>query len=88
MIDPGGQDHVVYLGAHAPSLTNEDLTLIHELWLQVSNIPSRRRVHHRDVVRVALNRLKRELRAPGDVMLDFYRLEHEEEEEARNGKRH
>ena len=84
VIDPGGTEHVVYLGAHAPSLTNDDLTLIHELWLQVSNIPSRRRVHHRDVVRVALNRLKRELRAPGDVMLDFYKLEHEEEEEARN----
>ncbi|MEW6130771.1 MAG: APC family permease [Acidobacteriota bacterium] len=70
-----GEDHVVYLGAHAPDLTEEDLALIHKLWLKVSNIPSRKRVHHRDVVRVALNRLERDLRVPTDVMLDFYKLE-------------
>jgi hypothetical protein len=30
-------------------------------------------------VRVALNRLERELRGQSDVMLDFYKIEHEEE---------
>jgi hypothetical protein len=35
-------------------------------------------VHHRDVVRVALDRLERELRGNPDVMLDFYNLEHRE----------
>jgi hypothetical protein len=69
----------VALGAHTPNLTEEDINLIHDLWLQVSNIPSRRRVHHRDVVRVALNRLRRDLRGQSDVMLDFYKLEHEED---------
>jgi hypothetical protein len=33
-------------------------------------------VHHRDVVRVALDRLERDLRGNTDVMLDFYNLEH------------
>jgi hypothetical protein len=78
VVEPDGREHVVYLGAHAPRLTEEDLTLIHEIWLQVSNIPSRKRVHHRDVVRVALTRLRRDLRGKSDVMLDFYRLEQEE----------
>lgn len=75
-----------YLGAHAPTLTEDDVALIHRIWLQVSKIPSRRRVHHRDVVRVALNRLARDLRGQSDAMLDFYKLEHEEEQEkAGNG---
>ena len=82
VVDPEGQETVVHLGAHAPRLTEDDLNLIHDIWLQVSSIPSRRRVHHRDVVRVALNRLKRDLRGQSDVMLDFYKIEQEE----KNGK--
>jgi hypothetical protein len=80
VVEPPEQERVFSLGAHAPDLKDDDVALIHRIWLQVSKTPSRRRVHHRDVVRVALNRLERDLRAQGDVMLDFYRLEHEEEE--------
>ncbi|HKP11093.1 MAG TPA: APC family permease, partial [Blastocatellia bacterium] len=72
---PGHQEPTVYLGAHAPRLTDEDLGLIHEIWLQVSQVPARQRVHHRDVVRVALERLKRDLKGRADVMLDFYKQE-------------
>jgi amino acid transporter len=86
VVDADGKEHVVHLGAHAPNLTEEDVNLVHKIWLQVSNVPSRRRVHHRDVVRVALIRLERDLRAQGDVMLDFYKLEHDEEPGARGRK--
>jgi hypothetical protein len=79
IVDENGREFVVSLGAHAPSLTEDDVNLIHKIWLQVSNVPSRRRVHHRDVVRVALNRLERDLRGQSDVMLDFYKIEHEDE---------
>lgn len=79
VVDPNGTEHVVHLGAHAPRLTEDDVELIHDIWLKVSNVPSRRRVHHRDVVRVALNRLRRDLRGQTDVMLDFYKLEQEDE---------
>jgi len=82
VLEPDGAEHVVYLGAHAPNLSDEDVALIHKLWLQISSIPSRRRVHHRDVVRVALNRLERDLRGHTDVMLDFYKLEQQSD----NGK--
>ena len=78
VIEPNGVEHVVHLGAHAPHLTEEDVNLIHKLWIQVSSVPSRRKVHHRDVVRVALDRLERDLRGKTDVMLDFYNLEHRE----------
>ena len=75
IVGPGNLEHSVSLGAHAPELTEDDIGLIHKIWVQVSQLPSRRRVHHRDVVRVALERLERELRGETDVMLDFYKLE-------------
>jgi amino acid transporter len=75
IVEPGNREHSVYLGAHAPELTDDDVSLIHKIWLQVSQLPARRRVHHRDVVRVALERLDRELRGNTDVMLDFYKVE-------------
>jgi hypothetical protein len=76
IVGPENREQIFYLGAHAPRLTDEDLDVLHEIWLEVSKIPARRKVHHRDVVRVALQRLERDLHDPGDVMLDFYRLEH------------
>ena len=81
-MEPEGVERTTYMGAHAPRLTEEDVNLIHDIWLQVTNIPSRRRVHHRDVVRVALNRLKRDLRGQSDAMLDFYKVEQEEEKKS------
>jgi amino acid transporter len=78
IISAAGEETRVSLGVHTPNLTEDDLHLVHELWLQVSNIPSRRKVHHRDVVRVALLRLRRDMRGQSDVMLDFYKLETEE----------
>jgi hypothetical protein len=86
VIEPGGVEHVVHLGAHAPHLTEEDISLIHKLWVQVSSVPSRRKVHHRDVVRVALDRLEHDLRGKTDVMLDFYNLEHKDSREKQDGK--
>jgi amino acid transporter len=55
-----GQMENFLLGPHAPTLTTEDLDLIHGLWLDaVAEVGIV--VHHRDVVRVALERLRREL---------------------------
>jgi hypothetical protein len=59
--------------------------VIHNIWLQVSQIPARKRVRHRDVVRVALERLDRDLRGQSDVMLDFYKLEHKDPQEQPRG---
>jgi hypothetical protein len=75
--EPNNRRRVFYLGAHAPHLSEDDINLVHKIWLEVSKIPARRKVHHRDVVRVALDRLERDLRGQSDVMLDFYKLEHQ-----------
>ena len=76
IVGPPGREQSFYLGAHAPDFTEDDVSLIHKIWLDVSKVPARRKVRHRDVVRVALDRLERDLRGHGDVMLDFYNLEH------------
>ena len=76
VVGPANHEQSFYLGAHAPHLSEDDINLIHNVWLEVSKVPARRRVHHRDVVRVALERLERDLHEKSDVMLDFYKLEH------------
>ncbi|HEY7544901.1 MAG TPA: APC family permease [Blastocatellia bacterium] len=74
VIDEEGRESVFPLGAHAPALTEDDINLIHRIWLEVSRAPARSRVHHRDVVRVALERLEKDIKGQTDVMLDFYKL--------------
>jgi hypothetical protein len=65
IITPDRPSVYVNLGPHPPRLWPEDVARLHELWLQLSNddrIGSR--LHHRDVVRVALMRLEQELDGP------------------------
>lgn len=61
-----GPGHVktFYLGAHAPNLTQEDINLIHEIWLDIT-AGGHPEVHHRDVVRVAVEELQEEIRTKG-----------------------
>jgi amino acid transporter len=55
-----GEIRTYLLGPHAPTLTPGDLELIHKLWLEaVAEVGIE--VHHRDVVRVALEKLRREM---------------------------
>jgi hypothetical protein len=50
----------VNLGPHPPRLWPEDLDRVHELWLQLQEAFGAR-LHHRDVVGVALSRLQKDL---------------------------
>jgi hypothetical protein len=45
------------LGPHPPRLWPEDMELLHNLWLKLSEKGLGHKLHHRDVVRVALQRL-------------------------------
>jgi len=62
---PNGQEHVFYLGPHAPHLTPKEIDLLHSLWLEFSNDVAPEELHHRDVVHFALNELVRETRNSG-----------------------
>jgi len=60
VISPGRPSAFVNLGPHPPRLWPEDLDRLHDLWLQLSERFGAK-LHHRDVVGVALRRLERDL---------------------------
>jgi amino acid transporter len=58
---PTGQEHIFYLGPHAPHLTAKEIDLLHSIWLELSNDVAPEEVHHHDVIHFALNELRQEL---------------------------
>jgi hypothetical protein len=60
IITPGRPSVYVNLGPHPPRLWPEDLHRAHELWLRLQE-DFGHKLHHRDVVGVALRRLERDL---------------------------
>ncbi len=58
---PNGVAREYYLGPHAPRLRNQDLDLLHRLWLEITSDPRFAGAHHYHVIAVALAELEREL---------------------------
>jgi amino acid transporter len=63
IITPGRPSTFVNLGPHPPRLWPEDVDLVHEMWLEVSDQYAGSKVHHRDIVGVALRRMQKDLRS-------------------------
>lgn len=62
IFDPEKETRLYFnLGPHPPRLWPEDVELLHRLWLELSARGPAEKLHHRDVVRVALQRLDSEL---------------------------
>jgi amino acid transporter len=61
VISPDRPSIYVNLGPHPPRLWPEDLDRLHELWLRLSEGHFGHKLHHRDVVGVALRRLQKDL---------------------------
>jgi amino acid transporter len=58
---PTGQEHIFYLGPHAPHLTPKEIDLLHSIWLELSNDVAPEELHHHDVIHFALDELRQEL---------------------------
>jgi hypothetical protein len=60
------QQDVVFvnLGPHPPRLWPEDIDLVHRLWLKLSSGGLGAKLHHRDVLSVALRRMAADLESP------------------------
>ncbi len=58
---PTGQEHISYLGPHAPRLTPKEIDLLHGIWLELSSDVAPEEIHHHDVVHFALEELRQEL---------------------------
>ena len=63
------------LGPHPPRLWPEDIDLAHRLWLELSAKGPGSKLHHRDIIGVALRRMNAELRSPraNEVLDDVLR---------------
>ena len=58
---PNGQEHICYLGPHAPHLSPTEINLLHSIWLELSNEVAPEELHHHDVVHFALSELRQEM---------------------------
>ncbi|MEY2414499.1 MAG: hypothetical protein QOD84_3105 [Acidobacteriaceae bacterium] len=58
---PNGVSREYFLGPHTPRLRDQDLNLLHRLWLEVTSDPRFAGAHHYHVIAVALEELEREL---------------------------
>jgi hypothetical protein len=72
IISPGRPSVYVNLGPHPPRLWPEDVDRAHEIWLRLSE-KFGSRLHHRDVIGVALRRLQKDLdtEQKADVLTDL-----------------
>ncbi len=68
--NPDRPSTFVNLGPHPPRLWPEDVARLHKIWLRLSELPGLgSKIHHRDIVGIALRRLEKELdtSVPGEI---------------------
>jgi nucleotide-binding universal stress UspA family protein len=64
IVVPGEEESIFYnLGPHPPRLWPQDLDLLHQLWLELSEKGPGSKLHHRDIVGVALRRMQESLQS-------------------------
>jgi hypothetical protein len=70
VVRPDMEVETFRIGPHNPSMKTEDIMLVHKLWLDLTNRGMNpERLHHSDIVTVALTRLARDYgRDPDEVM--------------------
>src|SRR5207248_10937699 len=73
---PDGGSREIPLGPHTPRLRDQDLELLHRLWLEITSDPAFAGAHHYHVVAVALEELETELHCERRVEI-LEKLRHE-----------
>jgi hypothetical protein len=63
------------IGPHAPTMKPEDVQLVHRLWLNITKEVAMERIHHSDVVTLALTRFARDYagRDRADILRELRR---------------
>jgi len=82
IITPDRPSTFVNLGPHPPRLWPRDVDLVHEIWLELSDNYAGAKLHHRDVLGVALRRMQEQLQSKQreEVVQDILQeIEHREE---------
>jgi amino acid transporter len=60
IVQPEGIVDTFRIGPHTPTMKNEDVVLLHRLWLNVTREPGLENVHHHDILTEALTRFARD----------------------------
>jgi hypothetical protein len=60
IVQPQGVVDTFRIGPHTPTMKNEDVVLLHRLWLNVTREPGLGNVHHHDILTEALTRFARD----------------------------
>jgi amino acid transporter len=63
IVQPDNVVDTFRIGPHTPSMKNEDVILLHRLWLNVTREPGLENVHHHDILTQALTRFARDFGA-------------------------
>jgi len=72
IVRPDQQVETFRIGPHTPSMKTEDVLLVHRLWLNLTKRPGLDKLHHSDIVTVALTRFARECGThPDEVMREL-----------------
>jgi hypothetical protein len=73
---PDNAIHEYYLGPHTPRLREQDLDLLHRIWLQLTAIPGLEGLHHYHIVGLSLGKLEERLQGPQrEEIIELFRQE-------------
>jgi hypothetical protein len=62
------------IGPHTPTMTAEDIQLVHRLWLDITQEPGLDKLHHSDIVTQALERFAEDCNSPArDEIINCFR---------------
>ncbi len=64
VISPDDASQTFRIGPHTPTMKSEDVHLVHRLWLDITRMRGLDKVHHSDIVTLALTRLARDYAGP------------------------
>ncbi len=75
IVRPDGIVDTFRIGPHTPTMKNEDVVLLHRLWLNVTREPGLENVHHHDILTEALTRFAHDYAARDreDIIRDLRR---------------
>jgi len=63
VVHPGGHVDTFRIGPHSPSMKDEDVLLLHRLWLNITREPGLDKLHHHEILQEALTRFARDFGA-------------------------
>jgi hypothetical protein len=75
IVQPNGNVDTFRIGPHTPTMKNEDVELLHRLWLNITREPGLENLHHHDILAEALTRLENDYAAAGhaDIVRELRR---------------